>query len=155
MDNIESIKEIILPILDNLSISLYDVKWKQQGKDKVLEISVIKKDNTIDIESCSIASEKISEKLDEEDIISYEYFLEVCSPGAEREIRNLNELSSLVNEHIYIRLNKPLKKMLEFTGDLLEVNNNEIKMNYRDKSLTKIVDIEKNNIEFCRLAVKI
>ncbi|MFV0380441.1 MAG: ribosome maturation factor RimP [Anaerorhabdus sp.] len=155
MDNIESIKEIILPILDNLSISLYDVKWKQQGKDKVLEISVIKKDNTIDIESCSIASEKISEKLDEEDIISYEYFLEVCSPGAEREIRNLNELSSLVNEHIYIRLNKPLKKMLEFTGDLLEVNNNEIKMNYRDKSLTKIVDIEKNNIEFCRLAVNI
>lgn len=154
MDHIEKIKELIQPIVQSLNIKLYDAKWVQQKRDKILQIAVMKKDGTMDIETCSTISEMISEALDAADFISYEYFLEVCSPGAEREIIDYSEFSELIGAHVYVRVIHPIKKMQEFTGEVLSAQDNEIEMTYRDKALTKKVQIEKNNIDYCRLAVK-
>ncbi|MFV0479716.1 MAG: ribosome maturation factor RimP [Anaerorhabdus sp.] len=155
MDQLEKIKALIKPILESLGIRLYDLSWAQQQKDKILQIAIMKQDGSMDIETCSIVSEKISESLDETEIISHEYFLEVCSPGAEREIKDYNEFQNLVSAFVYVRVKHPVNKLMEFTGEILRAEENEIEMNYRDKALTKKAVIEKDNIDFCRLAVKL
>jgi len=79
----------------------------------------MKPDGTMDLDTCADISEKLSEILDANDPISEEYTLEVCSPGAEREIKDLSELTA--GQYIFVRLKEPFKSQLEFTGEILNV----------------------------------
>ncbi len=155
MDQLDKIKELILPELTPFNVKLYDVKWVNEKKNRILQISIMKQDGSMDIDTCADVSEKLSLILDEQYPELDEYFLEVCSPGAEREVKELSELGYLIGQHIYVRLKHPAKKMLEIVGDLLKVENGEVTMNYRDKALTREVTFNQEDIEFCRLAVRI
>ena len=64
----------------------------------------MRKDGSMDIDTCAAMSEKISEKLDEVDMIASEYFLEVCSPGAERELKDETQIRDALDEYVYVKL---------------------------------------------------
>lgn len=155
MDQLDKIKNLILPELSAFNVKLYDIKWLNEKKNRILQVSIMKQDGSMDIETCADVSEKLSLLLDELESELDEYFLEVCSPGAEREVLDLQELGDLINQHIYVRLKHPAKKMLEIVGDLLKVEAGEVTMNYRDKALTREVTFKQEDIEFCRMAVRI
>ena len=112
----------------------------------------MKEDGSMDLDTCALVSEQISEILDKEDPIKEEYTLEVCSPGAEREIKNLDEIKQ--GMYVYVRLRHPFKKMLEFTGEILDVNENIVHLSYRDKAAVRKAEFTKEDIDFIRLAVK-
>lgn len=155
MDQIEKIKTLILPVLNEFEVKLADIKWTSEKNNRILQISIMKNDGSMDIETCTDVSEKVSLILDELENELNDYFLEVCSPGAEREIKDFNELPNLIGKHVFIRLKHPEKKMLEITGDLTSVENNELSMNYRDKAVLRTITFKIENIDFCRLAVKL
>ena len=46
-------------------------------------------------------------KLDEEDIITNEYYLEVSSPGAEKPLKTLEKVQQSIGEYVYIQFKKP------------------------------------------------
>ena len=56
--------------------------------------------------------------------------------------------------YVYVRLKHPFKKMLEFTGEILDVNENIVHLAYRDKAATRKAEFTKEDIDFIRLAVK-
>lgn len=154
MDKIESLKEMFQPVFTKNNVQLYEMKFLNAGKDRTLEVSIMKDDGTMDLDTCAAVSEGLSEILDEKDPISEEYTLEVCSPGAEREIKDLNEMK--VGQYVYVRLKHPFKKMLEFTGELLEINEDGlVKMSYRDKAAIRKAEFTKEDIDYIRMAVKL
>ena len=155
MDRTERLKEMFLPVLQQMDIRLYDLVYRNSGRERILEVSIMKQDGSMDLDTCAAVSEKLSEVLDREDPISEEYTLEVCSPGAEREIRDLSELDSMVGEYVYVRLKEPFKKMLEITGEILSVENDLITLQYRDKAASRKAEFTRDNIDYIRLAVRI
>ena len=155
MDRTERIKEMFAPILQQMDIRLYDLVYHTSGREKILEVSIMKQDGSMDLDTCAAVSERLSEVLDENDPINEEYTLEVCSPGAEREIRDLGELDDMAGEYVYVRLKEPFKKMLEITGEILSVENDLITLEYRDKAARRKAEFTKENIDFIRLAVRI
>ncbi|MBQ7889224.1 MAG: ribosome maturation factor RimP [Erysipelotrichaceae bacterium] len=155
MDQIEKIVECISPVLEESNVALYEVKWTNQGKNKVLQIAIMHEDGTMDLETCATVSEKISEVLDAKDMISFEYFLEICSPGAERKLRSHDEIVSSTGKHVYVRFKKAVKSMNDVTGDLEKVDGNELTIAYRDKAAVRRVTFDENNIDLIRLAVKL
>ncbi|MEA5018181.1 MAG: ribosome maturation factor RimP [Erysipelotrichaceae bacterium] len=154
MNQIELIKSKIIPVINELELKLYDVSWQNENKNKILQISFSKQDNTIDLDTCSMASDRISTVLDELSQLDFPYFLEVCSPGAERELRDIEEIYAALNEHVYVKLKNPQNGIFELTGDLKSVNNDEIMISYRDKTREKTLLIQTENIAFIRLAIK-
>lgn len=82
----EIVEEMVHPILDELHLELVDVEYVKEGPNWFLRV-YIDKDTGVDIDECAVVSEKLSEKLDEVDPISENYFLEVSSPGAERPLK--------------------------------------------------------------------
>ncbi len=152
MESIEKIKQLIQPVLEQNEIELYEAKWLNEKKSKILQIAIMKKNGSMDLDTCALMSEKISEILD--DVITMQYLLEVCSPGAEREIKDLNELANLIDKHVFVRLNHSVNKKNEFTGDIVRADE-VITLSYRDKAVLKKIDFKKEEIEFIRLAVKI
>lgn len=156
MEQLETIKTLILPALDSLGIQLYDLKWVNDKKSQFLQIAVMRADGSMDIDTCALVSEKVSEILDDhDDLISFEYFLEVCSPGAERELRSAQEILDAVGRHVAVRLTSPVKNMMEITGDLTDVSDGQMTIAYRDKAVMRKAQFSMDLIEKIRLAVKL
>ena len=71
----------------------------------------------------------------EEDLIAKrEYFLEVCSPGAERELRSDEEIQHAVGEYVYVKLKNPKNGLDEVKGDLTAYENGIVYINYITKA---------------------
>lgn len=155
MDQLTKIKEMIAPIVEEASIILYDVCWRNEGKTRILEVSIMREDGSMDIDTCCDISERISLKLDAEDVITSEYFLEVCSPGAERELRSKEEIEAAVGEFVYIKLKNPKAGLDEVKGTLQKVENDTIYIEYMLKAVRKKTEIMLDNISYIRLSVKI
>ena len=83
---IDTVSEMVQPILDNLQLELVDIEFVKEGQSWFLRV-FIDSDDGVDIEECAKVSEALSEKLDEADPIKQNYFLEVSSPGAERPLK--------------------------------------------------------------------
>ncbi len=155
MDQLTKIKEMIAPIVSEASIILYDICWRMEGKTRILQVSIMREDGSMDIDTCSEISEKISFKLDAEDLITSEYFLEVCSPGAERELRSKEEIEAAVGEFVYIKLRNPKAGLDEVKGTLQKVEDDMIYIEYMMKAVRKKAEIMLDNISCIRLSVKI
>ena len=109
----------------------------------------------MDIDTCAAQSEKISAMLDELDLISSEYFLEVCSPGAERELKSEDQIKDAIGEFVYVKLKNPKAGMDEIKGTLTAFENHTVYLDYMAKAVKKKAEIEMDNIALIRLSVKI
>jgi len=154
MGEIDKIKEYIKPVITELDLKLYDVEWITENKNRFLRISISQHNNMIDLETCTLASEKMSEILDQLPELDFAYLLEVCSPGAERQLRDLEDIKAAINEHVYVKLKEPSSGIHEVTGDLSEANDDQIIISYKDKTRTKTLSIQIANISYIRLAIK-
>lgn len=148
------IKESILPLLESQSVRLYDITWTREGKHKILQIAIEREDGTVDIDLCADVAEAISEKLDELNLIEFEYMLEVCSPGAERKLRNVQEVIDAQGKYIYAKFTKTVGKLNEVTGTLLSVENECMCIEYMDKTFRRQVSVNIDDCSLIRLAVK-
>ena len=154
MSNEAKIKEGIEPVLASQNVKLFDITWTNEGKHKILQIAIEKEDGTMDIDLCASVAEVLSEKLDELNLIDYEYMLEVCSPGAERKLRNLQEVKDATGKYVYAKFKKPVGKLNEVTGTLLSVEEDVITIQYMDKTFKRQVSVNYDNCSLIRLAVK-
>ena len=154
MVGIEELQKAIEPIISKYDCQLYECKWLNQKRSRILQIAIIKAVGSVDIDTCANVSREISEILDNQFTIELDYMLEVCSAGAERQLRDKQEVQVAVGKHIFVKLNKQIKAKEDFTGDLLSFENDIIKMTYRDKALTKNVEFNYSDINLIRLAVK-
>ncbi len=155
MDQIAKIKESICQLLQSHDVNLYDLTWTHEGKHKILQVAIEKTDGTVDIDLCADMAELISAKLDEMDMIESEYMLEVCSPGAERKLRNEEEVKNAVGKYIYAKFKKPVSKLNEVKGTLISFEEGECCVEYMDKTFKRLAKFELENCSLIRLAVKI
>lgn len=155
MENTGRLEELLRPIVEEQDCRLYELKWLNGG-EHTLQIAITKNDGTMDLDTCALVSEKLSEYLDNSDLIKIAYTLEVCSPGAEREIKDLNELKNTETlPYIFVRLIHPVKKNKELTGTLVEYKEDGMmRLEYRVKAAKRIAEFPDTNIEFIRYAVK-
>ncbi|EKU50483.1 ribosome maturation factor RimP [Staphylococcus massiliensis] len=150
----EKVETIIQPVLDELNYDLVEVEFVKEGKDHFLRIS-IDKPGGVDLNDCTLASEKISEVMDEEDPIPEMYYLDVASPGAERPIKKEKEYQNAVTQPIFVSLYAPIDGSKEYLGILKSVDEDTIVMEIKVKSNTKDIEIPRNKIAKARHAVMI
>lgn len=155
MDQITKLKDMIQPLLAQEDVELYDVSWHTEGKMRILQVAIMRHDGSMDIDTCAAMSEKIGTLLDEKDLIASEYFLEVCSPGAERELKNAQQIQDAVGEYVYVKLKDPKAGMAEVKGTLTSFEDGVVALDYMDKAVKKKTKIEMDNVALIRLSVKI
>ena len=152
---VSKVKPFIEEIVTSNGLHLYELEFVKEDGMWFLRVSIEKDDGTMDFETAEVISNLVSTKLDELDPIEHEYVLDVCSPGAERPIRNKEEFKNNLNEYIKVYLNQEDEnKKYSYTGDLLEVNEEDIVMSYKDKTRIKKVSIKFENISKAHLAIK-
>ena len=153
--NLDTLREWIEPVISDHDCVLYDIEWITNQNPPILQISVEKKDGTMDLDTCALCSDAIGTLLDNKDWYAKEYMLEVCSPGAERELKTDQQIKEALGKYVYVKLGDPKQGLDQVLGDLTEVTNDSIVVTYKDKTRTKTITIEKNNINMIMTAVKL
>ena len=85
---------------------MWDVRYIKEGADWYLKIFIdkINKNEYITIDECELVSKAVEEPIDKYDPIDNFYYLEVCSPGMERELIKNYHFKKFLNENVKIRL---------------------------------------------------
>lgn len=151
-DRLETIASLITPLLETEQIELYDLEFVKEGEASFLRI-YIDKDGGVDLTDCTNMSELISEKLDEADVISEMYYLEVSSPGAEKPLKTEADFENHIGENIYVTLYIQIDGEKSFEGILKSFENHQVLIEYKWKHTTKTVSIPYEKIAKARLSV--
>lgn len=140
MANIEEkVENLLKPVIEENGYDLYDVEYAKEGKNYFLRIYIDKPEG-IDLKDCEKVNDLINELLDKADYIKEQYFLEVSSPGIERNLRKDKHLEQNIGNEIYIKLfQKDKNGKKEYNGILKEFNEELI-------ILEDDVQIERKNI---------
>lgn len=147
----EKIEELVTKPITDLGYRVYDVMYVKEGKDNFLRI-FIDNDKGISLDDCEKVNDAITDMLDEADIIKDQYFLEISSPGVERNIRKDKHFEESIGKEVNIKLFKPLdNKEKEITGILKGFDKETVKIE-TDKN--EEITIPRNNISSIKWAFK-
>lgn len=152
---VETVSELVQPIVDAHHFELVDTEYVKEGKNWFLRV-FIDKPGGIDIEETALVSEALSEKLDQitPDPFPEAYFLEVSSPGAERPLKKESDYEKALGKYIHLSLYQALEGEKVFEGDLVEFDKDKLVLNVRIKTREKQFTFERKNIAKARLAIK-
>lgn len=154
MDVCKDIERMIAPILQRHEVQLYSISFRKENGMRVLQIAIMYDDGTMDLDTCAAVSEEISACLDETDPIDEEYYLEVCSVGAERPLTNDDQIHNALGQYVHVDLKQPVKGNTQWEGYLKDDANGELVMEYMDKAVRRTIILAKEDIQAIRLAVK-
>ncbi len=149
---IETVSQIVTPILDDMGLELVDMEYVKEGRDWFLRV-YIDKEAGIDIEECGLVSERLSEKLDEVDPILHNYFLEVSSPGAERPLKKDTDFEKAIGKNVFIKTYEPINGEKKFEGILTSFDRITVTLEMKIKTRKINVQIPYEKIANARLAV--
>ena len=112
------VTEMIAPVVNGLGYDIWDVDYVKEGADWHLRVT-IDSPNGIDINDCEKVHRAIDPVLDEFDPIEDAYYLDVSSPGLEREIRTPEHYNACAGERIEVKLFTAYEGMKGFVGKLI------------------------------------
>lgn len=152
---VDKVEPIIRPIVEGEQCTLVDMEYIKEGPNWYLRVYA-DKEGGIDINDCALISEKISQELDKirPDPFPKSYFLEVSSPGAERPLKNNNDLQEALGSYVHLDYYVPQAGEKFHEGDLLNVTKDSVTIEYNDKGRLKKLEINRKDIAKIRLAIK-
>ena len=121
----ETVKEAILPTVTSLGYRLWDVTYSKVGADYHLEIT-IDNDEGININDCEKVHRAIDPIIDECDPIEGFYYLDVSSPGAERELRTDEHIAYCIGQRVEAKLFAAKDGRKSFAGTLVSYENSVV-----------------------------
>lgn len=148
----EKTYQLLVTKINELGYKLISVSYQREGRDNYLRIT-IDKDDDIALDDIVNISNLISPILDVSEIISDKYILDVSSLGAEKEI-DINKLDKYVGKYLNIHLTHPYKGLNNLIGTLTFIDSVNVQMEYKEKTRTVKVVLERKYIDKAHLAIK-
>ena len=86
---------------EKLDLEIVEVEYVKERGIKILRI-IADSSEGLDVDKATALNQMISEALDVEDYIKEEYYLEVSSPGLERELKKESDITNAIGKYICI-----------------------------------------------------
>ena len=145
----ERVYNLIKETVESCGVELWDVRFLKEGASWYLRVFIDKAEG-ISIDDCTDVSHAIDPVIDEADPIDKSYYLEVCSPGLERELSRPEHFTKMQGKEIKIKLYKAIDSKKEFIGILKEygenvllaTENGDLEFERKDISKANLCDFE-------------
>ncbi len=141
----DKIFTLIKDTVEKENVVLWDVRFVKEGASYYLRVYIDKSDG-INIDDCTNVSHAIDPVIDEADPIDKSYYLEVCSPGLEREITRPEHFLWAKGKEVKVKLYKALDGKKEIIGTVLDYDGG-LKLNVDDGGIY----LEKKDFSTVRL----
>jgi len=134
-NTIQIVRDLANPIVSDLGLSLWDIRFEKEGANWFLRI-FIDKDGGVSIEDCEAVSKAIDSPLDKLDPIPHAYCLEVSSPGLERELISDEHFEAFIGAEVKVNMIRPLEPFgKEINGILKNYNRDEIILTIKENEM--------------------
>ena len=142
---LNEIKEALQQYLKEQGLTLYSCNYTKN--DRVFSVIL---DEKLDLDELEEISNGISAFMDSHDGDLPAYFLDVSTVGAERPIRNAEEIKEAVGSYVYVRT-----KEISQYGTLLGYEEGTLLLEYTDKTRKKKLNVNEAELLEMRYAVKL
>ena len=142
----ERVYELIKDAVAAEGVGLWDVRFLKEGASWYLRVFIDKPEG-ISIDDCTNVSHAIDPIIDEADPIDVSYYLEVCSPGIERDLTRRRHYEESVGKPVRLKLYKAYDGKKELTGTLENVGEDSVTLN----TGTDVLTVEFKNISKANL----
>ena len=114
----------VYPLIENTvhecGCEIWDLEFVKEGADRILRITIdTDREGGIGIEDCERVNRAVDPILDETDPIDTSYYLQVSSPGIERDITLPWHVSACEGERVEVKLFAPIEGTRKYDGILL------------------------------------
>ena len=142
----ERVYELIKDAVEAEGVRLWDVRFLKEGASWYLRVFIDKPEG-ISIDDCTNVSHAIDPIIDEADPIDVSYYLEVCSPGIERELTRSRHYEESLGKQVRLKLYRAYDGKKEITGTLENVGEDSVTLN----TGTDVLTVEFKNISKANL----
>ena len=153
------IEDLTADFLKENDLYLWDCEFVKEGRDWFLRVYIDRSDGEyVSTDDCEKVSEFISKEMDERDPIEQNYYLEVSSPGMDRELIKPEHFRACIGQEVEVKTYVPMKAVAVLTEEegMLDLRPFKIKefnatlLEYFDEgeervSLRTIIDTKANN----------
>ena len=130
----ETVRDAVSPIITELGYDIWDITYSKVGADYHLEITIDSPEG-INIEDCEKVHRAIDPILDECDPIEGFYYLDVSSPGIERELRTEEHISRSIGQKVRAKLFAQKDGKRTVTGILSAFEDGKITITEEDSEI--------------------
>ena len=148
----KQVLEIIEKPINDLGYFNVSVSFSKEKGTSFLRV-LVDKDDPVSLDDIIAVNDLISPLLDEADLIEGEYMLDVSSYGAEKAI-DVTKLEKYVGKYVNIHLTHPYKGENYLEGDLTSVTDDKVVISYKIKTRLVNAEVNRNDIDKARLAIK-
>ena len=144
---VDRVEKMVTAITDEKGYETVDVEYVKEAGQFYLRV-VVDKEGVISLNECEEVSRELSPKLDENDFIEENYYLEVSSPGIDRALKRDKEFVKYKGRDVEIKLYKAIDGVKQFEGELVGldeennivviINNEEMKFNRKDVAIIRL-----------------
>ena len=146
--------EIVLQeLIADLKVEITSLRWRKEGGKDILEIQVDRLDGVVDLELCSLISSRIDAVI--EDMVTKEdYLLEICSSGAEKELKNQEDLNKNLGKYVLAVFKEAINGVSSIKG-YLKKEKDSYSIEGFIKGRKKVIDFTYDDLAKIHLSVKI
>ncbi len=118
------VTELAEKIAAPLGFQVVDVRLTQQGRRRSVEVTIFSHTKSVGLSDCEVISRQLGELLEPQSngkpaVIEGSYYLEVQSPGIERELKTAREFLVFAGHPVFVRAKEKVQDVgTEFTGIL-------------------------------------
>jgi ribosome maturation factor RimP len=131
------LETLLTPVVEDLGYELWACEMISQGKYSLLRIYIDKPEG-ITIDDCERVSHEVSVLLEVQAPLTSQYTLEVSSPGLDRPLFKKAHFQRFLGSNIYVQVRQPIEKCRKFSGELIEVNDDN-RIIIRDADVTRTI----------------
>jgi ribosome maturation factor RimP len=123
----ERVRALAQPLAEARGLVLIDVEFGAERGRRVLRC-VVDKGGGITLDDIEAFHRALDPLLDEADVISESYVLEVSSPGAERPLRSERDFRLFAGRRVRLAAREPVAGRREWAGRLLGVAEGTVRL---------------------------
>lgn len=118
------VTELAEKIAAPLGFQVVDVRLTQQGRRRSVEVTIFSHTKSVGLSDCEVISRQLGELLEPQSngkpaVIEGSYYLEVQSPGIERELKTAREYQVFAGHPVFVRAKDKVQDVgTEFTAIL-------------------------------------
>lgn len=144
------VTDLVQSTIENEGYELVDVEYVKEGGSWYLRI-YIDKEGGVTLDDCEMVSKIIDTILEDKDIISKSYSLEVSSPGIERPLKKDDDFRRFEGNEVVIKTYEPINNRKKIKGILLGLEENNIVIRVDEQKYY----IPKDKVASARLSVEL
>ena len=123
-----------------MAVEIVEINIRRQGRAIMVEVLADKKKGGITIDECTVINKQLSQKIEEENFIEDDYWIEVSSPGLDRPLKTEKDFMRVIGKKVRFHLSDFLENKKEYEGVIREVAGRNVFIKTKVKPLTIPLD---------------